>query len=304
MASWLSHPKYVPVREYLVQCLRSPWYRFRRVEPVLFLCGARASPRRDALRGYLRKRQPSLGLFYAERVWEHIAGQSDLSALKMEADLAALADLVVIIVESPGTFAELGAFSLSDPLRRKVLPILDERYQKEPSFISTGPVRWIDRESDFKPAIYGPLARILETVEEVEERIARIPKSRSVGMSDLGSSPKHLLFFLCDLIAVIYPATPDMIKYYVGRIAPKLAKEAKVDTLIGLAEAMGLIRAHGITIGEQKQVYFSPMAHDALERPFHASPGLDLQSQRAAHVSVLLSIDQAKRVLDQLKKAL
>lgn len=95
---------------------------------MLFLCGAAGSRNRDTLRDYLRKHSQRLNLFYAERVWEQIASQAGRSALKMESDLADLADLVVIIVESPGTFAELGAFSLSDPLRKKVLPIVDSHH--------------------------------------------------------------------------------------------------------------------------------------------------------------------------------
>jgi hypothetical protein len=85
----------------------------------------------------------------------------------MESDLAALADLVIIIVESAGTFAELGAFSLSDPLRKKVLPIVDAQFRDQPSFISTGPLRWIDAESAFAETIYVSLPKILEAASLV-----------------------------------------------------------------------------------------------------------------------------------------
>lgn len=140
MVVWLDHPSYVPARDRVINYLRSSHYRFRQLKPVLFLCGGAARTSRDTLCLYLRKHAPGLGLFYAERVWEQIASHPDRSALKMESDLAALADLVVIIVESPGTFAELGAFSLSDPLRKKILPIVDRSYAgHHQSFISTGP---------------------------------------------------------------------------------------------------------------------------------------------------------------------
>ena len=302
MALWLTHPKYVPVREQLIERLSSRWYRFRKVDPVLFLCGGNKSPRRETLRNYLRKTKPNLNVFYAERVWEHIASRANAGALKMEADLAGLADLVVIVVESPGTFAELGAFSLSDRLRKKIVAIIDDDYRKDPSFINTGPVQWLNQESDFKPMIYGPLDRILETVDQIEERIQRIRSPRSVAIPDLSSSRKHLLYFLCDLIAVIHPATVEIVNYYLERIAPKLSGAEDVHTLIGVAEAMGLLAARTINSGEKPQVFFSPAAHDALERPFHEDPRLDLQSQRAAHVAVLQSVDQAKAVLHQLRR--
>lgn len=70
---WLEHPSYSPARDHLVKYLRSDNYRFRRLKPVLFLCGGSGSRRRDNLRDYLHKHAPEVSVFYAERVWEHIA---------------------------------------------------------------------------------------------------------------------------------------------------------------------------------------------------------------------------------------
>jgi hypothetical protein len=303
MANWLAHPKYVAARERLVAYLRSPNYRFRRTNPVLFLCGGAGLPNRDRLRDYLHKYSPGLDVFYAERVWEHIAADPNRSALEMESDLALLADLVIIIVESPGTFAELGAFSLVAPLRKKLLPIVDTEYKDQPSFISTGPLRWIDRESEFGPTIYAALPRVLEVVDQVEERIERIPKSHSVKISNLASSPKHLLFFLSDLIAVIYPTTIEGVEDYVGRIAPSILSSAiSVPTLIGLAVAMGLVRATSLESGNRKQTFYLPGLPTAVERPFHHRRFLDLPSQRADHVSVLLAISEANEALREVAK--
>jgi hypothetical protein len=271
---------------------------------VLFLCGGKDSARRNTLRSYLRKRRPNLHLFYAERVWDRVATVGAESALKVEAGLADLADLVVIIVESPGTFAELGAFSLSDPLRKKLLPLIDTRYENEsePSFIATGPVRWIDSDSDFRPCIYVPLDRILEKVDEVEERIARIPKTASVKIVDLATSPKHLLFFLCDLVAVIHPATTEMIQYYLDAIAPSIfTNRISVPTLIGLADAMGLLGSKVVKVGLTEQRFYYPAEKDAIGHPFHHTRLLNLQSERATHISVLLTIPQAVNVLQELK---
>ena len=251
MASWLKHPSYVPIREGLITHLRRTRYRFRRLDPVIFLCGGAGRKSRDALRNYLHKHAPDLGIFYAEKVWEHIAEFGERDALQMEAELASLADLVVIIVESPGTFTELGAFSLSPPLRKKLLTIVDERYRDESSFISNGPLRWIDNESDFRPTIYVDLSVVLDAIEQIEERIGRIPKSHSVKISDLAASPKHLLFFLCDLLAVIFPATIEMITYYLSEISPSiLSSNINVPTLIGLGVAMGLFRGESVTENE------------------------------------------------------
>jgi hypothetical protein len=99
MASWLRHPRYVPLREGLITHLQRTRYRFRRLDPVVFLCGGAGSKSRDALKNYLNKFTPDLDVFYAERVWENIASLGERDALQMESDLARLADMVIIIVE-------------------------------------------------------------------------------------------------------------------------------------------------------------------------------------------------------------
>jgi len=304
LASWLQHPKYVPVREWLIEHLRVPRYRFRILQPVVFLCGGKNSVSRNNVRDYFRKHRPNLGVFYAERVWENIILHGPRDALQMEEELALLADLILIIVDSPGAFAELGAFSLSRPLRKKLLPIIDQQFVAEQSFIATGPIRWIDRESDFKPTIYAPLLRILEAIDQIEDRLDSIKKSEIIKISDLATSPKHLLFFLCDLIAVIHPASVEDIEYYLGRIAPSiLSSSINIPTLIGLATAMNLLRKRTIDIAGHQLEFLSPASVTAVEHPFHHSRFLDLQRQRATHMSVLLAIPDAKVVLDALKEA-
>jgi hypothetical protein len=241
---------------------------------------------------------PGVDVFYAEQVWEQIASRANRSALKMESDLAALADLVIIIVESPGTFAELGAFSLSDELRKKVLPVIDQRYRNEESFIATGPVRWIDSDSRYSPTIYVPLSRILEAADQVEDRISRISRSHTTKISDISKSARHLLFFLCDLICVIHPASVEMVEYYVKRIAPAIsASNTDISMLLGLGAAMELLREDRISDNGIEHILYSPAQIDSVERPFHHARLLDLQSLRASHISALLSIPQALRTI-------
>jgi hypothetical protein len=303
MASWLAHSRYVPIREGLISHLRRTKYRFRKLDPVIFLCGAAESKSRDAIRAYLAKHTPDLDVFYAEKVWGEIVSLGERDALQMEEDLAKLADLIIVIVESAGTLTELGAFSLSPSLRQKLLPIVDEKHQHDSSFITNGPLRWIDAESTFRPTIYTTLAMVLSSVDQIEERIKRIPESRSIKISDLSTSPKHLLFFICDLIAVIQPASLPMINHYLAAIVPSLSSSTiNVPTLIGLAVAMGLLRPVAVTEGLRTEVYYGPVDTDRIGRPFHHSRLLYLEGRRAEHASVLLAIPEARAVLDLFRK--
>jgi hypothetical protein len=303
MASWLAHPRYVPIREGLINHLRRSRYRFRKLDPVIFLCGGAGSKSRDAVRGYLAKHTPGLDIFYAEKVWHEIVSLGERDALQMEEDLAKLADMIIVIVESGGTLTELGAFSLSPSLRQKLLPIIDEKHQHDSSFITNGPLHWIDTESAFRPTIYTTLSMVLSAVDQIEERIKRIPQSHSIKLDDLSTSPKHFLFFIYDLVSVIHPASLRMINHYVSAIVPSLSFSAiNIPTLVGLAVAMGLLRSLTVSDGSHSGVFYAPIEINRIGRPFHHSRLLYLEAKRAEHTSVLLAIPEAKAVLDEFRK--
>jgi hypothetical protein len=222
-----------------------------------------------------------------------------MSALEMEAELAKLADIVIIVVESPGTFAELGAFSLSNELRLKLLPIVDSRYKGEESFVVTGPLRWIDQDSLFRPPVYVKLDTILDCVAEVEERLSRIPRPKSAKIQNLADSRKHLLFFLCDLVAVTCPVTLPMLEFYVDKIITMAGgTPVEISTLVGLAESMGLLRSYKAEVNNEVHTFYAPSSSDALDAPYHHHMLLDLPDLRAQHVSALLAIGDAKIALD------
>lgn len=298
---WFDHPRYVRAREELVERVRSEKYRFRRQGPSIFLCGGAGSARRERMRDYLLRHVPQLlGVFHAERVWEHItAHESQMTALQMEAELAKLADMVIVIVESAGTFAELGAFSLSDDLRTKMLAIVDSKHRSDESFIMTGPVRWIDRDSAFAPTIFVPFETILDCVGDVAARIDRIPRPKSTKVADLSISRKHLLFFLCDLVAVTYPSTISMLQHYVDKI---VGPGIEIEILVGLAQAMDLLRSDVVDLHGTLLRFYAPASSDALALPYHHRRLLDLQTQRANHVSVLLTFPDAVKMLEVFAK--
>lgn len=61
--------------------------------------------------------------------------------MTFEEFLAEVSDAIILFVESPGSFCELGAFAYADSLfSDKMIVVLDEAYRNSRSFISTGPV--------------------------------------------------------------------------------------------------------------------------------------------------------------------
>lgn len=291
--SWLRHPKYRRLCEDLAKKLRAKDYRFHKVNPVVFLCGGASSTSRDRLASYIRKTFTDLLVFYADDVWSAIGAVPGRNALQMEARLAELADVVIIVVESPGTFAELGAFSLSDPLRKKLMPMVDRSYKSDHSFINTGPLRWIEQDSDFRPTIWVPLNRILEAALEVDERLSLLQPETKTRVSNLAQSPKHLLFFVCDIISIIGPCDIPMICALMCEV---LQENPVLDaaSLVGLAKTLNLIREINY---KGNNYYFSPLDSDGRLRCYHRNKFIDIPGMRAEAMSVLQSIEQAQSVL-------
>lgn len=214
----------------------------------------------------------------------------------MEGQLAELSDIVIIIVESAGTFAELGAFSNHPTLRRTLLPIVDARYQKETtSFLSTGPLAWVNARSIFAPTIYADFSVILESVADIEARLERIPTRSRHEVQNLSRNRKYLLFLVCDLVAVIGPASTDLVLYYVHRLVGG-AVTFDITGLLELGVAVNLLSS----LRQNKDtLYYRPLT-DGQFLSFSYPRGLNFDEERAKHVSVLQRIREAQDALDAI----
>lgn len=292
---WLNHPSYRPLRSRLIERLRAEIGTHKRLRKVVFLCGASRSPSRDWLADYIRQYHENKLVFYADEVWALIASLKLLNALQMEDCLASLADAIVIIVESPGTFSELGAFSLRRELREKILAILDSRYESANSFINTGPIAWINKESLFKPAIYTNLSAILRAAGDIDERLRRLPEVGRERDVHPRTDPRVLLFLLCDILTVIGPAPDSHCSFYIRQVVggdpdPPLT----VPVLLGLARSMKLIDSspheHFGT------VYYRPLERGALPSLL-LKDMFSLSRERARFLSVLLKIHDSREAV-------
>ena len=134
--------------------------RLRVIRPskFLFLCGGGVSNpnyKASSLRDYLYRVRPTQARLRTELVLAEKATQlyrdthyADL--ISFEEDIARIAAVVLVIAESPGALAELGAFATNDAISRVLRIILQEKYASSESFIRFGPVRRIEnRDREF-----------------------------------------------------------------------------------------------------------------------------------------------------------
>lgn len=90
-------------------------------------------------------------IIYPEDIFEELlSGPGHESILSLENLLVESVDAVVLIPESAGSFAELGAFSNNIKLREKIVCIQDVKRENQKSFINLGPIKLIKQSKKGK----------------------------------------------------------------------------------------------------------------------------------------------------------
>lgn len=121
----------------------------------IFLCGANKSQdciseRRKAISKFAEAKLPHTHFFLAEKMFSTLQEEEhDENILDIEHFISAFSDYILIILESPSAFAELGAFSHKE-LRDKIIVINDSKFSSEKSFINEGPLRAIKESKNGK----------------------------------------------------------------------------------------------------------------------------------------------------------
>ncbi|EEV5215045.1 UDP-3-O-(3-hydroxymyristoyl)glucosamine N-acyltransferase, partial [Salmonella enterica] len=115
-------------------------------QKTIFLCGKDKSDKKSLRHKFstFLSQEKGITLTYPEDLFEDLLeGQGKNSLLSLETQLANSVDLIVLIPESPGSFAELGAFSMDKALAKKMLVIRMGEYKSGKSFINHGPIRLV-----------------------------------------------------------------------------------------------------------------------------------------------------------------
>jgi hypothetical protein len=157
--------------------------------------------------------------------------------LQLEQHLGALASVVVIFVESPGSIAELGAFSLLDGIKEKLLVVVREYHSTQQSFIQLGPIRHLKHADPNAVHIFpwdvlgaGSTEKIdPKSVENIRDEICelindRLPSHRTVQPFDSHSN-KHLMLLVCTVIQQMIGLTITEIRQYLGDMGIQITQQ-------------------------------------------------------------------------------
>jgi len=198
---------------------------------VIFVCGS-ASPGRPSAREqllrYAKKYFKHGTLFRAEDAFPVLSGSGSDDLLTIEHSLAEYSDCVLIINESAGTLAELGAFASNEAVVQKLFVINPQEHLGVSSFINLGPIAKVDRKSRFKGTLHVDLHSVSLYFDTILERIEKnAVRKRRLGVDfskvDAWKSTEGKLRFLLlqDILNLFCPITDKELLKIMKSLFPK-----------------------------------------------------------------------------------
>ncbi|QEC57102.1 retron St85 family effector protein [Flavisolibacter ginsenosidimutans] len=153
--------------------------------------------------------------------------------LSLENLLAESVDVILIVPESPGSFAELGAFANTESLRSKIICLVDEKYKKDKSFINQGPIKLV-KKANKNSVIYLDYSSLSKSFKEIKSAIKRI-KLTSTKIEDK-INLLHLEHFLLPIIYLFDIITKERLIDFVSK-----ANDDKVNSVQATTIALTIL---------------------------------------------------------------
>ncbi len=202
--------------------------RVRNTPNLIFVCGGppqnskalRYRSVRDYFFRYVKTNRPTIAprLRLAEDIGRWLDHQRFTDLLEVENYVADFAEIIILFVESPGSIAELGAFSALSAVQPKVLAVVNKKFAG-PSFIADGPVRRL-RELDGSSVseyLWNPAANRLndqanlDVFRELSEELCDVLRRREENQLKEPrfnlESHGHTMLMVADLIDIAFAAT-------------------------------------------------------------------------------------------------
>lgn len=223
--------------------------------PIVLLCGGLVAekeraddedPSIQSLRHAIVKHETSYEVFRPEEITSWQADGIFKNLMDFEADLASICSLVVIILESPGSIAELGAFSQLRDLSKKIIAVKSSHFNDHNSFINLGILRHIskDHESGVKSFpwdISDPSTITSDIVEDLASDIQEeLDKQQKTQVLKIDNN-SHVMVVICELISLFVALKESEILGFLDNIGIKI-KSDELKRKLFLLEKFRLIK--------------------------------------------------------------
>lgn len=243
--------------------------RVRAFDGFIFLCGGRVDVSaqyppsiRDAIyRGLVGDSlvEPRIRLAETYKEWADDGIYSDL--LSFERHIAELSSVIVLALESAGSIAELGLFSVLDEFRHKLIVFISTHHYQQSSFIRLGPVQSLERGID-NPAHCYDFIKVdylkresfdAEFVGEVQDELAGAVKERITNaVPEAPFDPGrwlHQALLVLELVNLMAALTVTEVRDFLLSLGVDL-KQKEIKQTLFLLERLQLISM--VPSGEQR----------------------------------------------------
>jgi hypothetical protein len=168
---------------------------------------------------------------------------------------------VVIVLESEGPIAELGAFANHDKLNDRLVVVVNKKYQHAKSFIMLGPINYLKRRTQSE-IIPHPFARpdFDKLGRDIRGAVKRISQAATVDTSV--RNPVTAQHYLRAAIHVLNPVTQIQLKALIERAGARSPEESNriVATSLGI-----LLRQQEVALSGDSYS-LTPAGQNRLER--------------------------------------
>ncbi|MEZ8543734.1 retron St85 family effector protein [Vibrio splendidus] len=152
------------VRENFLYCLDLKKLRLKNLPNFVFLCGGctkrttRGKDEDEKPEIYQSMRKAALDVSHkfpqfnekivlAENYQDWHSHGTVKNLIDFELAIADMAGAIVLILEAPGAYAELGSFSVLKQLAEKLILVVNEKTMSESSYITLGPIKYLEDNS-------------------------------------------------------------------------------------------------------------------------------------------------------------
>lgn len=188
--------------------------------PRVFLCGGEVDVKapipksaRQRLIDYFSRHEQELhdACIQAEDFKDYFKEGAYSDLLEFETDIANIATLIVVCLESPGALVELGLFCTDSVIVKKLLVVApQEELAGEDSFIYLGPLKNIKRK-DADAVIAYPWPKqdvpdyehIPEIASDIKRRLSKMLKSQQFS----AANSAHVALLIHDIVLLAHPIT-------------------------------------------------------------------------------------------------
>lgn len=181
--------------------------------------------------------------------WNGLGKYKDL--LAFERDLGHLTDAVIVFLDGPGSFAELGAFSQIETLASKLIVVIASEHHQDDSFISLGPVRQL-QSKDKNSVCPIPSTRNEELEADIPLILKKLDAKKTRKNSTEAFQPRneqHQVLVTLDLVDLFLALTREELEETLNALGVAIDRN-RLHQLLFLLEKVRLIKR--VDYGDQR----------------------------------------------------